>query len=241
MRNITNQETIRKVLLNKIPKNQWLHITEIYRIFEQNHKDFKADDYLPLAEYNKQEQWKRNIRVSLRNFKLKDTIQWNGNEEYYFPDSDKSTIKNALLKKRNIISEEELWAQLEQKRITGIQGEEFVINYEKKNLRNLNLDHLAEKVKRLSIENVGNGYDILSYSPDGNEKFIEVKTTTTSRFEFEMSSNELKTAELLKENYYIYFIRNFKYKSDNEILIFEYKDLQDNFEMIPCDYTFRKI
>lgn len=238
MRDITRQETIRQVLSANIPNDKWLHITDIYNLFEQSHKDFRPDDFLPLADYNSQEQWKRNIRVALRQFKLKNLILWNGNEKYLFPGFDEiSNEEIPSLTQNSGISEQRLWEQLERKRITGIKGEEFVVGHEKQSLLNLNLTELAEKVKRVSDENVANGYDVISYSPDGQEKFIEVKTTITSRYEFEISSNEIKRAKQISENYFLYFIRNFKADNkDNEILIYNYSELESNFEMVPCSF-----
>ena len=156
---------------------------------------------MPLAEYNIQEQWKRNIRVALRQFKLKNLILWNGNEKYLFPEYDETTDETPSLTRNVGISEQKLWDQLERNRITGIKGEEFVVNYEKQLLRELNLNDLAEKVKRVSDENVANGYDVISFTAKGDEKFIEVKTTTTSKFDFDISSNELKRAKQLSDNY----------------------------------------
>jgi len=96
---------------------------------------------------------------------------------------------------------------------------------------------LADKVKRVSDTNVANGYDIISYQPSGEEKFIEVKTTVTSKLEFDISANELKQAENLSENYYLYFIRNFdNQKSENEILIYSSEDLKNNFELKATSY-----
>uniref|UniRef100_UPI0040495A18 DUF3883 domain-containing protein n=1 Tax=Flavobacterium sp. TaxID=239 RepID=UPI0040495A18 len=101
----------------------------------------------------------------------------------------------------------------------------------------LKLKKLADKVKRVSDTNVANGYDIISFQPNGEEKFIEVKTTVTSKFEFDISANELKQAENLSENYYLYFIRNFdNLNSENEILIYSSKDLKNNFELKATSY-----
>ncbi|MGB4775215.1 MAG: DUF3883 domain-containing protein [Daejeonella sp.] len=238
MRDITPQETIRQVLSESIPKDKWLHITDIYKLFEQSHKDFRPDDFLPLADYNSQEQWKRNIRVALRQFKLRNLILWNGNEKYLFPGFDEiSNEEIPSLTQNSGISEQKFWEQLERKRIIGIKGEEFVVEYEKQSLLKLNLIELAEKVKRVSDENVANGYDVISYSPDGQDKFIEVKTTITSKYEFEISSNELKRAKQLSDNYFLYFIRNFNAdNNNNEILIYNYLQLENNFEMIPCSF-----
>ena len=53
------------------------------------------------------------------------------------------------------------------------------------------------------------GYDILSYTIDGDEMFIEVKSTKTKKKEFfEISSNEVEAANKYGDSYYIYHVTN---------------------------------
>ena len=60
----------------------------------------------------------------------------------------------------------------------------------------------------MSVENIGLGYDILSFYPDGREKYIEVKTTSGVGSTFELTANELKTSERYRQQYWIYFVRD---------------------------------
>lgn len=241
MRDITNQKTIRKVLLEAVPKNEWHHITEVYRFFYEHYRDdLKPDDFLPLADYNGQEQWKRNIRVALRQFKLKDLILWNGKAKYLFPDNERiETIIIDRTEKK--LSEEEIWTQLEKKRLIGLEGERFVVEYEKDRLLELGLADLATKVKRISDESAIRGFDILSYTKDGREKFIEVKTTITSKYSFEISFNERTKAMQLGDNYFLYFLRNFNPKNvNNEIKIYTLEELENEFEFVPNNFIAKK-
>jgi len=77
---ITNQETFRTILLNKLPKNTWINLSDIYEIVENNIERFESGDFDPLADYNRQERWKRNVRNALQTLKKKDIIQWDGKD-----------------------------------------------------------------------------------------------------------------------------------------------------------------
>jgi len=54
----------------------------------------------------------------------------------------------------------------------------------------------------------GMHYDILEVRPDGEERYIEVKTTKTDQYIFEMSKEEVKFAEEKGDAYTIYLIVN---------------------------------
>jgi len=90
---------------------------------------------------------------------------------------------------------------------TGLLGEELVVNYEKDFLIKNHRTDLAEKVKWVAKEADGYGYDVLSYDLNGNEKYIEVKTTKLDKDQpFEISANELRTSYEFKDQYWIYRI-----------------------------------
>jgi hypothetical protein len=90
----------------------------------------------------------------------------------------------------------------------GSKGEELVLKEERAHLDSIGRSDLAQKVKRISIDDTYAGYDILSFDDKGNEKFIEVKSSITPRskeFSFHLSANEKRIAETT-ENYYIYLV-----------------------------------
>lgn len=65
-----------------------------------------------------------------------------------------------------------------QNRALGLEGERRVVELEQRRLRERGLDRLASRVEHVSqTRGDGLGYDIRSFTPDGDEKFIEVKTT----------------------------------------------------------------
>lgn len=91
---------------------------------------------------------------------------------------------------------------------TGNRGEEIVLCNEKEFLIKLGKMDLANRVKRISLEDTSAGYDILSFDKDGSEKLIEVKTTVLPKrkfFSFNISMNEKTFAEK-SNNYYIYLV-----------------------------------
>lgn len=61
----------------------------------------------------------------------------------------------------------------------GRQGEERILKFEHARLTESGRNDLARKIEWVSdVEGDGAGYDILSFSPDGAERLLEVKTTT---------------------------------------------------------------
>ena len=92
----------------------------------------------------------------------------------------------------------------------GVEGELFVLEYEKECVKKYNLP-LAKCVRHISVdEGDGLGYDILSYDSQGNEIYIEVKTTEGGeKTSFYITANELLKSEQEKEKYFLYRVYNF--------------------------------
>ena len=96
----------------------------------------------------------------------------------------------------------------------GLLGEELVFEYERTLLTRSHLDDLASKIIHISvIEGDGAGYDILSYTQSGENKFIEVKTTTGPvNTPFYMSTNEVEFSKQNSQSYYLYRVFELKQK-----------------------------
>ncbi len=106
---------------------------------------------------------------------------------------------------------EQQFREIQQQRIeVGREGEEFVVQHEKDYLISINRHDLAQQVERVSEKDIGLGYDILSFDETGNEKYIEVKATTTDSSTFELTANELSTAKSLGPKYWLYFVRQLR-------------------------------
>lgn len=93
----------------------------------------------------------------------------------------------------------------------GLRGEFIVLHLETQELIAAGREDLAEQVI-LSRELLGNAapYDIKSFTPDGNEKFIEVKTTKRGpTAPFYLSARELAFYKAHRDSYYLYRLCNF--------------------------------
>lgn len=100
---------------------------------------------------------------------------------------------------------EQLKKQLEQQEIQGETAEIFVMEYEK---RRLSASDKKNGIKRISVIDVAAGYDILSYENEASsdyDRFIEVKSFAGNAH-FYWSENEIETAKLYEDNYYIYLV-----------------------------------
>ena len=119
----------------------------------------------------------------------------------------------------------------------GLLGEKLVLEYEKKYLRNNNKPELAEKVSHHSV-NLGDGlgYDILSYTLEGNKKFIEVKTTKgKNSTDFFVTPTELRRSKKEKE-YYLYRVYDYSIENNNDELYIKKGCLDENFELISNEF-----
>ena len=85
----------------------------------------------------------------------------------------------------------------EKNRVLGRAGEERVLAYERSHLVTAGRSDLAERVRWVSEEDGdGAGYDIASFSTEGRNRLIEVKTTNGwERTPFHISRNELAVAD----------------------------------------------
>ena len=99
----------------------------------------------------------------------------------------------------------------ERNRALGRAGEERVIAHERSTLKVAGRDDLARKVRWVSEEDGdGAGYDIASFTPGGQERLIEVKTTNGwERTPFYMSRNELAVAEERRSEWCLFRLWNF--------------------------------
>lgn len=95
----------------------------------------------------------------------------------------------------------------------GDSGEVLVLNFEKKRLRALGKNDLADHVEKVKD---GMGYDIISFSEDGSSVYIEVKTTTGDQnTPFDISLNEFLFAKENTSNHKIYRLYNYNEESNN--------------------------
>ena len=125
------------------------------------------------------------------------------NEEYkkYFSfvgvskDVNKKTLSLEELKRRQEIQNQ-----------YGEDAERFVVDYEKSKFKSHNL---SEAIEQISDLNVGAGYDVVSLMNVNSkhiDKFIEVKSYAGKKPYFHWSKNEVKKAQEIRNNYYLYLV-----------------------------------
>ncbi|MGR5144755.1 DUF3883 domain-containing protein [Photobacterium sp. DNB23_23_1] len=127
------------------------------------------------------------------------------------------------------------WAKREQRnRELGQAGELFVIEYEKQKLIAANLCNLAEQVEHVAQIDSSAGYDIKSFNLDGNEIYIEVKTTTGSISNpFYISRNEVDVSNELDTNFWVYRLFDFKFNNKKNKFFALRGSICSNFELTP--------
>lgn len=99
-----------------------------------------------------------------------------------------------------------------QNRSLGLAGEEFVLTFERWRLVHTGAGQLADRVVHVSrTKGDGLGYDILSFEPDGTERFVEVKTTSFGeRTPFFVSANEVRFAREHAPQFQLYRVFDFR-------------------------------
>jgi len=117
----------------------------------------------------------------------------------------------------------------------GDAGEKFVFEIERNKLGY----PLSDKVRHISKEyGDGAGYDILSYTQQGEIRFLEVKTTTGDKeTEFYISENERLFLEIYSEDVEIVRVYNFnKETGTGDIYRISGKDFLDKVSLQPIGY-----
>lgn len=94
----------------------------------------------------------------------------------------------------------------------GLAGEELVFKFEQFRLSQSGRPHLAEKVEHVTrTQGDGLGFDILSFDEEGNEQFIEVKTTTFAKeTPFFASASEVRFAQQNARRFSLYRLFEFR-------------------------------
>ncbi len=184
-------------------------------LYDLNEDDYKDIDYLNEIIQNKGKDTNLIVR--------KQTTIVNTTKEKSFNHHKKN--KNKI--NYNTINEN--------KSRLGLAGEYLALNYENKRLEKNGLKLKAEHSSRLT--NDGASYDIKSYDEDGNEIFIEVKTTKSKiDTPFYMSNKEYQFAIHYKKQYQIYRIYDFNPKKGYGKLYIFQNPFDDNLDATPSTF-----
>jgi hypothetical protein len=120
----------------------------------------------------------------------------------------------------------------------GLAGEEAVIESERLALRAAGRSDLAEMVLHVAkVEGDGAGYDIKSYTAEGEQKFIEVKTTRgDAQTPFYVSSAEARFSAEQGHFYYLYRVFEFDDGTSSGKFFISNGDLCANFSLRPVQF-----
>ncbi len=108
---------------------------------------------------------------------------------------------------RSSLTPSELQRILRLREEFGSKAEAHILQLEKERLKKW--PDLVKRIKQASTKDVYAGYDILSFSPDGDvveERFIEVKAVSVFDFKFYWSRNEMEAAQTLRQKYFLYLL-----------------------------------
>lgn len=152
---------------------------------------------------------RESINLSLQQF-TEDMIELdvaNQEKDLVYLNKEYTDLLQNFIKKG--MTEEELFKVLEKNKQLGDKAEKLALEFEKNRLTMIGRSDLAKKVELIAKSDVTAGYDIKSFQEVNSEVvdvFIEVKSFNYNHFY--LSENELKTSEILKENYYLYLVNS---------------------------------
>jgi hypothetical protein len=190
-------------------------------LFESNIFDFDMFTYDAFA---KRFAFK-NERLPLSFAALRNTLTSQGFFEinrdniktyFYIATQYERLISSFCQQRKKTIGIEQLKKQIEQNSQIGERAEQYALQFEKKRIAK---KLLIEKIKIISDIDVCAGYDIISFNSDDSidyDRFIEVKAVSKSQ-SFYWSINEVNTAKLMGNQYYLYMIDLQKIQDDNYV------------------------
>jgi hypothetical protein len=123
----------------------------------------------------------------------------------------------------------------------GLAGEELVVAQEIARLREANRSDLADRVVHTSlIEGDSAGYDVRSFSPEGEPRHIEVKTTRGRRTTaFYVTANEVAFSGRHPDTYRLYRLFEFDPKLNSAKYYVVAGALEQHFSLEPTEFRVR--
>jgi hypothetical protein len=120
----------------------------------------------------------------------------------------------------------------------GLAGEEFAIRFEEERLWRAGQKQLAAKIEHIArTRGDGAGYDILSFEESGEERLIEVKTTTFGPYTpLFVTRNEVDVSEERADEYFIYRLFDFR---DDPKLFFVPGEIPMSFDLQATQFIAR--
>lgn len=129
---------------------------------------------------------------------------------------------------------------LDNQNIIGLKSENYALQWEKNRLIGLGYEDLVDQIKDCR-EYPAYGYDFMSYSEVGVERYIEVKSigkTSTGVYRFFLSDNEMSISKSKehKKEYYFYLVKYGKEGEPEDILVKKASEMYKDSDIKPCAY-----
>ena len=150
----------------------------------------------------------RNLLVTLGALRNESSL--------FFIRNEYEKIFSNIVASKKKLTKEKLLAQLEQEQIMGEEGEIFALNYERS--RCPFTAYQQKRIKQISVVDECAGYDLISfhYEDTNKRRYIEVKTFK-GKPHFYWSANEMNSARLRKDDYFIYLVDYSRINEDGYI------------------------
>ena len=143
----------------------------------------------------------------VRNFLIEaGVVEYQSTLDRYLINPDQIHLYALALESTKVVTPKILKRRLMDKDEIGRKAELEIVKYEKNRVGKQHEHHVAH----IALKNEAAGYDIKSVSlMEGGQvepRYIEVKAVPLDTYRFYWTWNEMKVAELLKSNYYIYLL-----------------------------------
>ena len=150
--------------------------------------------------------YRRGELSEVRNFLIDiGVLKYNYDTDKYVLLPEHIHLFAIAIDKQSSITPAKLKQRLIQKDKVGSAAELKILKYEKNRLG----AEYERFVEHISVKNEAAGYDIKSVTVVGNStepRYIEVKAVPSDSYRFYWSQNEIRVAELMNSNYYLYLL-----------------------------------
>ena len=128
--------------------------------------------------------------------------------------------------------------QEKENKSVGKAGEELVAKWEREQLIAAGKTELAKQVEIVAdTQGDGLGYDVLSFTQTGEEKFIEVKATSgPAESPFFLTANELSFSQQNPGQFHLFRVYNYNRATGSAEFYSVTGDIETAFNLIPMEY-----
>jgi hypothetical protein len=195
----SDNETLRNHILDLVLKINNPYQAEMLKYLSKFQHTSGSIDYKPTDI-------KRSEFSDARNFLIElEVVKYDYESDKYIVLPEHIHLFALAIEKSSTYSPAKLKRKLIQKDEIGKAAELAIMKYEKNRVGK----KYQKLVEHISEKNAAAGYDIKSVTVDGDNterRYIEVKAVPADSYKFYWSQNELRVAELLNTNYYLYLL-----------------------------------